>query len=450
MRVSTLLLLFACVAGRTLSLKAQNKAQVPTIQVSVGWLRDNLSIDDLGSLWDEINQVFEDSGCKIVVLPVTPAPEVFPILDGRVDLAQRRVGTRVQPITTDQQRLARIPVNAKVVEQIKRCGGQTTKEEFLGCTGQGSGWITVIKDVPTPLRGAVWSHELIHSLGLPDVDEPGNLMNRAAGEGNRSLNTRQCAEIRANINKTTKYRLGARGLVLAVTTGQSPSHSSAPGGLNVIAELGRDSGLWRTIVSSDTGRLTLRPQSGVTNLNAFDAVVFRTSDSPPLTLQQRQDLLNFIRKLKPVSMSGRGFLGIHSAIDSYDGWKEYSEMLGGRFISDFPRDYSATVKVDAPDFPAMKSLGDRFQISDRVARVSGFSPSSARLLAHIDPVAGEPLVPIAWAKEYGQGRVFYSNIGHNDSVLRQQAVRAMYLEAMKWILGYADADTSPAGATGRP
>ena len=51
--------------------------------------------------------------------------------------------------------------------------------------------------------------------------------------------------------------------------------------------------------------------------------------------------------------------------------------------------------------------------------------------------------PVAWAKSYGKGRVFYSTLGHvveswDDPVLQQ-----MYFNAMKWALGLTPGDTTP-------
>ena len=42
--------------------------------------------------------------------------------------------------------------------------------------------------------------------------------------------------------------------------------------------------------------------------------------------------------------------------------------------------------------------------------------------------------PLAWAKMYGKGRVFYSTFGHADETWDNTAVQRMYLEAIKWAL----------------
>ena len=51
--------------------------------------------------------------------------------------------------------------------------------------------------------------------------------------------------------------------------------------------------------------------------------------------------------------------------------------------------------------------------------------------------------PLAWAKTYGKGRVFYSSLGHAASTWDEPNVYHMYFEALKWALGMTDADVTP-------
>jgi hypothetical protein len=48
---------------------------------------------------------------------------------------------------------------------------------------------------------------------------------------------------------------------------------------------------------------------------------------------------------------------------------------------------------------------------------------------------------ITWAKMYGNGRVFYSSLGHNKAAYENPDVRKMYLEATKWALKLEDGST---------
>jgi type 1 glutamine amidotransferase len=51
--------------------------------------------------------------------------------------------------------------------------------------------------------------------------------------------------------------------------------------------------------------------------------------------------------------------------------------------------------------------------------------------------------PLAWAKMYGKGRVFYSSLGHAAGTWDNPDVYHMYFEALKWSLGLTDADVTP-------
>jgi hypothetical protein len=48
---------------------------------------------------------------------------------------------------------------------------------------------------------------------------------------------------------------------------------------------------------------------------------------------------------------------------------------------------------------------------------------------------------ITWAKTYGNGRVFYSSLGHNKAAYVNPDIRKMYLEAAKWALKLEDGST---------
>ncbi len=52
-------------------------------------------------------------------------------------------------------------------------------------------------------------------------------------------------------------------------------------------------------------------------------------------------------------------------------------------------------------------------------------------------------VPLAWCKEYGQGRVYYNNLGHNEATWTDKRFLASIENAVKWITGKIEADAKP-------
>jgi type 1 glutamine amidotransferase len=52
-------------------------------------------------------------------------------------------------------------------------------------------------------------------------------------------------------------------------------------------------------------------------------------------------------------------------------------------------------------------------------------------------------VPIAWCKEYGDGKVFYMSLGHNEKVWLDPRYMDCITAAIKWIRGDIKADATP-------
>src|SRR5262249_13150558 len=59
--------------------------------------------------------------------------------------------------------------------------------------------------------------------------------------------------------------------------------------------------------------------------------------------------------------------------------------------------------------------------------------------------------PLAWIRNYGKGRVFYSAFGHFPESFTQEPVRTMLLQALLWLTGQIDLDATPrSGSTAPP
>ena len=53
---------------------------------------------------------------------------------------------------------------------------------------------------------------------------------------------------------------------------------------------------------------------------------------------------------------------------------------------------------------------------------------------------------ISWIHQYGQGRVFYTVLGHNDHIFWDPVVLKHYLAGLQYALGDLEADDSPSPA----
>ena len=52
-------------------------------------------------------------------------------------------------------------------------------------------------------------------------------------------------------------------------------------------------------------------------------------------------------------------------------------------------------------------------------------------------------VPIAWVKNYGEGKVFYISLGHREDVWTNETYQQSLLGGIKWILGQAEGNATP-------
>jgi type 1 glutamine amidotransferase len=238
-------------------------------------------------------------------------------------------------------------------------------------------------------------------------------------------------------------------------------HDSISHALATIEQLGRRSGDYDTFIRTDSQLITKRPivfppgtgiatgeQFNVRNLNYFDAIFFFGVREIDLSPDQRSDLLSFIKD------DGKGFVAAHSAATGFFSWPEFGNMLGGRFDEHpWGENAEGTVVVDDPKFPAMRHLPSRWLVRDELYQIKDFSRDRIRVLAHLDSTKldlTKPLVhrtdgdfPVAWAKSYGKGRVFYSILGHDADSWDNQVLQQMYFNAVLWSLRLVDGDATP-------
>jgi type 1 glutamine amidotransferase len=230
--------------------------------------------------------------------------------------------------------------------------------------------------------------------------------------------------------------------------------------LATIERLGYESGAYDTFIRTDSQLITKRPitfrtGTGIATgeqflahtLDYFDAIFFFGVREIDLTAEQRADLLSFVHD------DGKGFVAAHSASTAFFSWPEFGEMLGGRFDEHPWGILDATVVVDDPRFPAMKGFPSRLVVHDEHYQLKEFSRDKVRVLAHLDTASldvKQPLVhrtdgdfPVAWAKTYGAGRVFYSTLGHEPTLWDSKPIQQMYLNAVRWALRLVDGDVTP-------
>jgi type 1 glutamine amidotransferase len=232
-------------------------------------------------------------------------------------------------------------------------------------------------------------------------------------------------------------------------------HPSIAHGNLAIRRMGERTGAYDAVFSNDVSMF--RPEK----LKQFDAVCFNNTvgvlfDDPEL----RKSLLDFVA-------GGKGFVGIHAAAATfvqwprYDQWPQFGEMLGGYENGGHPwkPNETITLKVEAANHPINAAFGGRgFEISDEVFQFQQpYSRDKLRVLLSIDTTrtdmspsrrflperAADKDFAISWVRRYGEGRVFYSSLGHNPHIFWNPAVLEHFLAGIQFALGDLEADAKP-------
>ena len=181
-------------------------------------------------------------------------------------------------------------------------------------------------------------------------------------------------------------------------------HEAVTHAMVTIARLGKETGLWDTVIRTDTEALTKKKlEYNAKNLNDFDAVVFYTGGTLEMDASQQADFLSFVHD------DGKGFIGIHSATITFTKWPAYGEMIGGYFDEHPWGTFDAPVIVEDPAFPGMKQWPSAFTINDEIYQIKDFSRTTTRVLMRLDPVEAGPQQPA----RASQGRRLRGHVGQD-------------------------------------
>jgi type 1 glutamine amidotransferase len=208
-------------------------------------------------------------------------------------------------------------------------------------------------------------------------------------------------------------------------------------------------------------------------LNGFDAVMFYTTGdlcsegtdhNPPMTPEGKQALFDYVR-------SGKGFIGTHSASDTFHTDNEalkgperyinhfekadpYVRFLGAEFIKHGAQQVAKNVVID-PTFPGFEAVGAEFGFQEEWYSLKDFS-SDIHVLTVIDSPSmtgaeyARPLFPNTWARLEGRGRVWYTSMGHREDVWTNPVFRKILAGGIHWACGDAKGDATPNLKTAAP
>ena len=228
--------------------------------------------------------------------------------------------------------------------------------------------------------------------------------------------------------------------VTYITECKGFKHGVLPESEKIMQELGKQNGFEVTI-SQDSAKVITAE-----NLKNIDVLIFYTTGELPWSDEQKKLFLDFVR-------NGKGFIGIHSATDTFYKWPEYGELIGGYFDGHpWTSNTKVAVKKDDKNFAVTKHWDDAWEWLEETYQYKQFNAKECKVVLSLDiaktdmtkkgvkgihAVEGNANIqpdsfPLVWYRTYGKGRVFYSEPGHNSEVWNHPKYQTMIVNAIKW------------------
>ncbi len=195
------------------------------------------------------------------------------------------------------------------------------------------------------------------------------------------------------------------------------------------------------------------------DLDQYDCIAFYTSgdltkekqgEAPPMSPAGKEKLLKTIA-------TGKGFVGFHSATDSFhckgprnENQQErdpYINMIGGEFIVHGAQQ-EALIKATDTAFKGAEKFRPGQKLMEEWYCLKNFADDlHVILIEDNEAMKGgcyqRPPFPATWARMHGKGRVFYTSFGHRDDIWTNEDVQAVILGGLAWTMGNVDVKVTP-------
>jgi type 1 glutamine amidotransferase len=228
---------------------------------------------------------------------------------------------------------------------------------------------------------------------------------------------------------------------------QYGGHGSIPHANLAVQLMGERTGAFTATLSSEPGDIS------AANLQQYDALYLNNTVGDVFdTPEMRAAIVAFVAR-------GGGIVGNHGTSVASPQWTGFGEILGATGASHREPTEKATLIVEDPTHPITRAFdGKPFEYVDEFYRLAApYSRDTVRVLLSIDPIATDMMqgrcfgqclrddndYPVAWIRQHGKARVFYTSLGHNPDPFWDPRVLAMFLAGTQYALGDLDADATP-------
>ncbi len=211
-------------------------------------------------------------------------------------------------------------------------------------------------------------------------------------------------------------------LVFSKTNGYR--HASIPAGQQALKQIA-DQEDFEVTFTEDSTLFTRK------NLKKYDLIIFLQTTGDILNENQQQAFEKFILK-------GGHFVGIHSASDTEFEWEWFGNLIGNYFES-HPAQQTATIINLAAEHPINSMIPTQWIHYDEWYNFrKPFSKEFTYLLA-VDESTYEGGIhpknhPIAWCREFGKSRVFYTALGHTSEAYADTTYLTHLKNGILWTL----------------
>jgi hypothetical protein len=233
-----------------------------------------------------------------------------------------------------------------------------------------------------------------------------------------------------------------------------------PGKIRVLIFSGRNNHDWRSTTPFlkqlllRSGRFDVRVEeepAGTTarTLAAYDVLVLDYT-GPRWGEATEKAVEDFVR-------SGKGLVAVHGASYAFTGlevlgdghkgtgikqppWPEYLKMLGGYWTEGPPKTghapyHSFQVRITDPQHPIAQGMKESFPATDELYHSHRMQPEAHVLATGFDdPKLGGTGKdePILWTVSYGNGRVFYTALGHDLAAMQESGFKNTFVRGVEW------------------
>lgn len=239
--------------------------------------------------------------------------------------------------------------------------------------------------------------------------------------------------------------------ILIYTRTRGFRHQSIPFGTYALIEIGKRTGAYTAVATEDPAVFSspeFMNYDGVIMLNT-------TGDDTIPTGEARANFEQFLA-------AGKGLIGIHAATDCHSNWSNYLEAMGGIFDGHpWRANEIVTLYNEEPEHPICSHIKTGETIRDEIYQYKDdehFTREKLRILLSLD-LNGKDMkrakmkradndYAVSWIREYANSRVFYSNLGHNDTTFMNPMALQHFLNGIQYALGDLQADARPSSQVG--